>query len=73
VVRRAYEESAEDIMGELGRRLHGSEAGGAGKRVVVDDWDGALSTVGVQPRGRSLRFVISSGSGFVVGRLDHQF
>jgi DnaJ family protein C protein 28 len=52
---RAYEEGAEDIMRELGRRLHGSDSGDAGKR-VVDDRDDEPTTVGVQSPGKILTF-----------------
>ena len=53
-LRRAYEEGAEDIMRELGRRLHGSEAGGTGERVVFDDGDETPTTIGVQSPGKTL-------------------
>ncbi|KAH9981831.1 hypothetical protein BJV74DRAFT_879129 [Russula compacta] len=50
---RAYEESGEDILGELGGRLRNSGAWNPGGR-INDDVDGGLATVGGQSSGRSI-------------------
>jgi hypothetical protein len=51
---RAYEESAEEIIEELGGRLHGSGAENPDQRAVGDGED-ELTFMGVQPRGNVLK------------------